>query len=72
MRWSYNEDAMQHSLATKLFMRGSPVPVAQQPMFKGGSVEPLDDAQHPEPYIAAKPTRPPTYYKFKKYENTFS
>lgn len=64
-RDAYIDDETQHSRAAKPLIRYSPAPVAQQPTIKGAPKGPFEDAQQPEPYIAASPTRPPTcgFYK---------
>lgn len=54
----------QHSRAANTFIRYSPVPLTQQPTTNGAPKGPFEDAQQPEPYIAANPTRPPTYNIF--------
>lgn len=47
-----------HSLDANPFIRCSPAPDTQQPAMNGAPNGPFDDAQQPEPYIAASPTRP--------------
>ena len=51
---------MQHSRAANPLIKCSPAPVAQQATMNGVPKGPLEEAQHPEPYIAASPTRPST------------
>lgn len=58
---AYNDDDTQHSRAANPFIKYSPAPVAQQPTMNGAPKGSLDEAQQPEPYIAANPTRPSTY-----------
>ena len=52
---------MQHSLAASALIKYSPAPVVQQPAWKGNPKGPFEDAQQPEPYVPANPTRPLTY-----------
>lgn len=51
---------MQLSRAANPLIKCSPAPVAQQATTNGVPKGPLDEAQHPEPNIAANPTRPST------------
>lgn len=60
-RQPYSDDETQHSRAANPLIKLSPAPVAQQPTIKGAPKGPLEEAQQPEPYIAASPTRPPTW-----------
>lgn len=60
---TYSDDEIQHSRAANPFIRYSPAPLTQHPTLNGAPKGPLDDAQQPEPYIAARPTRPLTCYK---------
>lgn len=53
-----------HSLAANPLIRCSPAPETQQPAINGAPKGPFDDAQQPEPYIAASPTRPLTCWIF--------
>jgi hypothetical protein len=46
--------------AANPLIKSSPGPVAQQATTNGVPKGPLDEAQHPEPNIAANPTRPST------------
>lgn len=61
---TYKEEDMQHSLAANPFIRYSPAPLTQQPTIKGAPKGPFEDAQQPEPYIAANPIRPLTCHTF--------
>ena len=56
----YNDEDMQHSRAANPFIKYSPAPVAQQPTLNGAPNASFDEAQHPDPYEAANPTRPST------------
>lgn len=58
---TYSDDEIQHSRAANPFIRCSPAPLTQHPTINGAPKGPIDDAQQPEPYIAASPTRPLTY-----------
>ena len=58
------DDETQHSRAANPFIRYSPAPLTQQPTINGAPKGPFEDAQQPEPCIAANPTRPPTYKNF--------
>jgi len=60
VRQSYIDIETMHSLAANPFIRFSPAPDTQQPAMNGAPKGPFDDAQQPEPYIAASPTRPQT------------
>lgn len=57
---TYSDNDTQHSLAANPFMRYSPPPETQPPTMKGAPNGPFEEAQQPEPYIAANPTRPLT------------
>jgi hypothetical protein len=57
----YRDNDMQHSLAASALIKYSPAPVVQQPARKEDSKGPFEDAQQPEPYMPANPTRPLTY-----------
>lgn len=52
---------MQHSRAANPFIRYSPAPLTQLPTMQGEPNGPFEDAQQPDPYVAATPTRPLTY-----------
>lgn len=64
---SYSDNETQHSLAANPFIRCSPAPDTQQPAMNGAPKGPFDDAQQPEPYIAANPMRPLTCWIFCTY-----
>lgn len=57
---TYNDDDTQHSRAANPLIKHSPTPVAQHPTTNGEPKGSFTEAQHPEPYIAANPTRPST------------
>lgn len=57
---TYNDADTQHSRAANPFIKYSPAPETQQAVTNGSPNGSFEEAQHPEPYIAANPTRPLT------------